>query len=49
MNYEHFKPMDLTMPEHINLRTRILIWWINLKDNIVIWKWERFRSLCDQL
>lgn len=47
MNYEHFKPMDLTMPEHIDLWTRILIWWMNLKDNIVIWKWERFRSLLE--
>lgn len=36
-----FRKMDLTIEKPISFKTRFIIWWLNLKDEIAIRRWER--------
>ena len=41
MNMEHFKPLELALPNHIGFRARLLIIWSDIIDDIAIRKSER--------
>ena len=36
-----FRLMDLELPKHMSLKTRLVLWWSDLIDNFTIWKWNR--------